>query len=421
MNRLKYQAILCLCIASLIASGQDKIQSYVQQQAIQINSIQPEEQTYTDLLAIGNAVGDARIVMLGEQAHGDAAAFLAKARLIKYLHEEKGFTVLAFENDFFFTNYNWHLVRSGAISMEQFLKDNINPVWSKCTALNYFFSEYLPSTFKTQRVLEIAGFDNIMNTKLLLPMLDSFLQVLKIPMVQLPEYKNKIYPLLSTWYNYADDTITTNTIRSYYEVMKTQMLASLPKDDFWVLTVDNLSQLSNQFKNYTKDYWHKMNTRDEQMAANLKWLTEVKYAGKKVIVWAHNYHISKYAGHYPVKWANKASPMGTVLTTDSGISKKTYVVGFTSYQGTAGTFPAKIYKIEKPKPNSFENWVNKDFQYAFLDFTQFNAANPGTTQVFNMSGSTLGNNRYHTNYPAEWNKVFDGVFYIRDMYPCERE
>ena len=72
-----------------------------------IASIQPDLVEFSDLDAVGAAIGDARIVMLGEQDHGDGATFLAKTRLIKYLHEEKGFNVLAFEADFFGLNEGW--------------------------------------------------------------------------------------------------------------------------------------------------------------------------------------------------------------------------------------------------------------------------------------------------------------------------
>jgi erythromycin esterase-like protein len=81
---------------SLQTEGQDLIRDYVKSNTVRLSSINPDSIDYSDLAPIGRAIGDARVVMLGEQDHGDAPTFLAKARLIKYLHEKKGFNVLAF-------------------------------------------------------------------------------------------------------------------------------------------------------------------------------------------------------------------------------------------------------------------------------------------------------------------------------------
>ena len=62
-----------------------------------VRSISISENDVSDLEALGRDIGDARIVLLGEQTHGDGATFEAKARVVRYLHEHKGFDVLAFE------------------------------------------------------------------------------------------------------------------------------------------------------------------------------------------------------------------------------------------------------------------------------------------------------------------------------------
>jgi erythromycin esterase-like protein len=196
------------------------------------------------------------------------------------------------------------------------------------------------------------------------------------------------------------------------------MLEKLSKDDFWVITVDNLIQQNIQYRNWKKDIWKDRNTRDRQMAMNLKWLAAVKYPKEKIIVWTHNGHVSKYSGHFPKEFLNKSNTMGNIFTEDSSWMNKTYVIGFTSYDGTAGRTFENKYKVPKPKSNGFENWINKDYNYAFADFKRYNLLYPSSKTNFYMKCSLTS--PYHRNEIAQWNKIFDGVFYIKDTYPCEK-
>src|SRR5262245_22132107 len=66
--------------------------------AAPITQVAPGSTDFADLRRVGEAIGNARIVLLGEQSHGDGTVFLLKARLIEYLHRELGFDVLAFES-----------------------------------------------------------------------------------------------------------------------------------------------------------------------------------------------------------------------------------------------------------------------------------------------------------------------------------
>jgi erythromycin esterase len=122
MNNCKPLISLLFCFFSICSFAQNGIKSYVQQNSVQIMSIEPDSTNFSDLEAIGNAIGDARVVMLGEQDHGDAPVFLAKRRLIKYLHEKKGFNVLAFEGDYFALNYGWEKLNKEKSEMESFKK-----------------------------------------------------------------------------------------------------------------------------------------------------------------------------------------------------------------------------------------------------------------------------------------------------------
>src|ERR1700761_1302410 len=119
--------LFILSVSSLIslpAHAQKLIKDYVEKNAIPIYTIEPDSTNYSDLEPIGNAIGDAKIVMLGEQDHGDAPTFLAKTRLIKYLHEKKGFNVLAFESDFFGLNEGWDRLDKKPDNLGAFLRKN---------------------------------------------------------------------------------------------------------------------------------------------------------------------------------------------------------------------------------------------------------------------------------------------------------
>ncbi|MBO9199403.1 MULTISPECIES: erythromycin esterase family protein [Niastella] len=401
------------------AYSQDIIKQYVQEHAQPIASIHPDSTDYSDLEVIGKAIGDARVVMLGEQDHGDAPTFQAKSRLIKYLHEQKGFDVLAWESDFFGLNYGWDKLRKENGNLDSFLTKNINSLWSYCDACVPLIYQYIPSTMKTAHPLEMSGFDNMAWQAPLWTAIDSMLKTLQAPITAQKEYATDIYPLISNSLKYLTDSVKFGKCINYFKEIK-QQLINAGSNEFWTLQIDNQLTLINDLRLLKDHYWEAMNLRDSMMAVNLNWLTEVKYAGKKIIVWAHNYHVSKYSGHYPDTFINPGKTMGTWYTSNDAICNRTYIIGFTSYSGTAGRLSEKHYKLDKPKPNSVENWINKDYQFAFLNFSDYNRITNQKPETFYMSGATKGS-AYHKSQLAEWSNIYDGVFYIKDMYPCKEK
>jgi len=415
MHRFIFILLLVASVQSAVA--QRSIRDYVKQQTVPIQSIQPSDTNYQELEAIGNAIGDARIVMLGEQDHGDAPAFLAKTRLVKYLHEKKGFTVLAFESDFFGLNYGWDGVSKKSPVIDSFLKDNIFPIWTYCDACTDLFYKYIPATQETGTALQVTGFDNQLilhySFKRLVTAFDSICRALSIPLIAPIQYKGESFKLMDRiWKLYTGqikESVYVDELLADLQRTRRELAGKLPENDFWMVLMDNLLSWTEDSRLRGKNDVEAGNARDEQMAKNLAWLANTKFRNEKIIVWAANGHIANYTYRYGSSqpWIKR---MGYFFRENYGQGLSSYILGFTSYQGTAGRITMRdTYPVHAPEKNGFENWIHPSYTNAFVDFKSYQGSR---TEKFKMKGLA------HASSDAPWTAIYDGVFFIRDMYPC---
>lgn len=420
MRQLFLLSVICCC--ALCAPAQEFIKNYVQQHTAEINSIDPNATSDADLAIIANAIGNARIVMLGEQDHGDAPTFLAKTRLIKYLHEHLGFNVLAFESDFFGLNFGWETLTKTPQSVDTFIHKNVFPIWTGCNTCQPLFNNYIPNTYTTNNPLIVTGFDNQMilnySSNHLVAKLDSVLRAANFPITKQDNYTTEILPLLEAmprWY-YAPpkDTKLYKDCTQYLADIQQQAATRLESNSFWQMVINNLVQENLSFTASQNGYKLARNTRDAQMALNLKWLAQHKYANEKIIVWAANYHIAKYTDTASGIPAKSLTTMGSFFTRDTAMLNSTYIIVFTSYSGTAGRLGYKNYTIQQPRHNGFETWVNNQFNYAFVNLSTYRNTYSAENEKFFLKG--LG----HNSFKNTWANIFDGIFYIKNMYPCKK-
>ncbi len=393
------------------------IQNIFTTQTHKIRSINYNDTDYSDLRTLQNVIGSARVIMLGEQDHGDAATFQAKTRLVKFLHKECGFEVLAFESDFYSINsINFTTQEIIPNIKSLYGRRNIYPTWTECKQNEDLF-EYLAQNYNGISPLKITGFDcrhtggyakdNYVRQ------LDSIIKTSNLP------FRNSLF--------YADFIqILTDLINKEYRskvsasnqfkfiqcvdtliVQRNQLNRNL--NDFWNQELKNLkifAQNSWQYKELLNGY--SSNIRDEQMSDNLLWLLNFQYPGKKVIVWSHNFHISNNINQTSANKKRQMVTMGGLMKEKMGDSL--YILGFDSYQGFAGSLGSKTFKIKSPSKESIEYYINQNnFDFAFINLVDKSI---DKNVDYKMKAFL------HKEINGKWLKVFDGIFYIKNMYPC---
>src|SRR5688572_5280038 len=108
-----------------------------------------------DLQFLKQVIGNRRLVQLGESGHGVREFNMAKVRLIRFLHEEMGFDVIAFESGLFEC---WKANELAASSTAELTMRRCPfGVWHTDEVIKLF--EYIRETKSTARPLILAGVD----------------------------------------------------------------------------------------------------------------------------------------------------------------------------------------------------------------------------------------------------------------------
>ncbi len=396
-----------IILLSLILQGahSQDIKKTLKEKTKVVKSIDPMYSDYSDLEPIKRAIGNARVVMLGEQDHGDTPTILAKIRLLKFLHEELDFEVLAFESDFYALNKD---TSSNALQ-------NIYSVWTLCKEYKPL-DDYFKEKRSSNNPLILAGVDVrhvAPYTRLnYLSEIDSVFRYSNIPFSMSSEFSN-FNNLLNQFLVYEYDVkehvdlIDYNRLHVYINTIIDQIENSrMNEKEFWLQEFKSLKiQIQNCWEmDFEKTIFS--NIRDRQMGENLVWLMKNKYPGKKIIVWAASFHngrnimeIKEYKEHagFPLV------TMGQVITDSLG-EESVYNLAFTSAKGYS-----RWSDLPKPINKSVEKILfRKKYEYAFVDWKNYCEKK----YSFRMSGTN------HTPYLSNWTCNFDGVFYIRNMYSC---
>lgn len=370
-----------------------------------------------DLAAFGRAVGDARVVALGEATHGTREIFQMKHRLLEYLVKAKGFTVFAMEA-------NWPECEAA----DRYVKTGEG---DPATALEdmYFW------TWQTEEVLAMLEWMRAFNQQPgdhpMLSFTSFDMQTYTVASRRVSEYVKRYSPeqvgevesAYSVFQKLSPKTVSSPAFQDaaaraekIVELIteKRQELVNASSVDAYRTALQAAKIVAQAAR--LRAPGAGPGYRDEMMAVNARWLLDEVYPGQKMVIWAHN-------GHVTTEKQASYRPMGSWLRESLGT--QLYVLGFAIHTGTVRARTREdgrsMEVVESPLPAAPEGTGTATFsatgaQLFFLDLRSLQgelAKWTSTPHLFRSLGALWDRTNPQDFMRSETlNKAYDGLIYI---------
>ncbi|XZG69044.1 hypothetical protein ACTSKR_10305 [Chitinibacteraceae bacterium HSL-7] len=257
---------------------------------------------FADLAAFGEAIGDARVVSLTEDTHGDANAYELMNRQVQYLHQKKGFDVLLMESALFDVEAIWRAATEKNAPVAELAPGRVFFMYSKNDSARKVL-HYVDQQKASTRPLILAGYDEPaggdVSTSELVPALQQFLSGRSSTIVMQPDWAD----FASMAYQAAALTSGTQDKTTFYrvanqikqEICTDPALGASPRTTagWWCLQVDGLvaaAQRQTALATTGSVYSPLTDPRESQMYRNALWVIQKQFPGKKIILWSNAQH-----------------------------------------------------------------------------------------------------------------------------------
>lgn len=391
--------------------------AYLKANAIVVSNVEPTNEDYTDLAPLKQSLQQVTVVGLGEPIHYDGSTFKAKTRLVKFLHQELGFSVIAFESGFYDCYKAWQEIQAGKLTIDAARK-SLYPFWISTETEELF--KYIDKQKNTDKPLILAGIDckfsGPYSDQSLLPDLRSYLQAINSEMVQDTAKWRAFSASLGRAIRISDyltkpsvaDTLLLNvTLKGILAEIKAK--AALPgakpqEQLFWQqFCRSSLAEIAKKFAKSEEQ------VRDRQMGDNLVFLQRELYRDRKMIVWSASSHLVYNGANIERKFYHQNLRLGDYIKQAYG--EHYYHIGFTGYRGEFGKlFFFHVLNVKKHRPNSIEHVLGQTKQpFLFIDFHK-----PALPQWLQdpLIAMPLGYKETSMRLPL----VMDGLFYTEEVF-----
>ncbi len=374
-----------------------------------------------DIIELKTIIGDARIVALGEGTHGTSEFFKMKHRIVKFLAENMGFTVFAIE-----------------ANMPEARKVNDYILYGKGDPKEALSGLYF-WTWNTQEVLDMIEWMRKFNAshKGRIEFWGFDMQFPHVAIKNVKQFVEKIEPqfidTLAHLYNkveeiyYAARTENKKDLSgTFYEpwynnAKKVYNHLINKQDQFKQIadskTIDQIIQDARIVFQAAETNMQGKTTRDESMALNVEWILSQFPTDAKIILWAHNGHITRGQEQNSVY-----QPMGKYLDNKYGKQMVTFGFSFGDGKYTAvGPNGLGIYETSLPQPGSYEYVFRKtgvrDFIFDLRKIYSSPLSNWLNSSLYFRSIGALAMDYafYNTILPEE----FDVIIYFDKTTPSK--
>ncbi len=298
---------------------------------------------FKDLKTFGEIVGDARIIALGEATHGTSEFFRLKNRLLSYAVEQLGVRVFAIEDNQLVVEKVNNYVLEG-IGTARGCMYGMFGVWQNQEVLDLIKWIRAYNVKHPADKVAFRGFD-VQNLDLPLDSLSRFLKQQDTALLAtvtdlLADLKNGAPNIYM-----ADDSTKQAWFLAAQQALELVMAQKQP----WLASAETPAavnaiewgiQYARLVKQFAESMWkgHLSLYRDVAMAENISWLLERYPPGTRMVIWAHDFHISR--GEDPVAENNyyNGISMGAHLAKKYGKAYRAF--GIFTYTGSFRAQPS---------------------------------------------------------------------------------
>lgn len=369
-----------------------------------------------DLPVIANAIGDAKIIGVGEPTHGTSEVTKLKTSLLEYMVKQRGFTTLALEESIATCDQMNRLLHTETPA----LKDSL-------------LSMPFYKLWKTQEMLDLLVWVNRYNLshdqKIKFIGIDMEDLGLKNSRGMLRDYGKKNNANIYLQTKIVDKSLDSLILLSRTSMDNDQTVAAANRVKQHLIDLDSLvllegkainKQTAFELSSYVRvcRQWMEskffMGNRDQFMAENVNIFLE-SHPDEKIFLWAHNFHVANMntGGQQTMGGWLKQKHQGDYFPFAITLGGGSYMAASNPSQKSW-----KSYQLEQPYPGTYEYVFSKVMpDNYFLNLSASIKESAASWLKLPMKQLDLGyiySGEDHYRYHGTLMQSLDGVFFIRN-------